>query len=171
MGMNQSVKYSIASTGRTAHLALIIIFPLIVSGCAMEFLNTKAAKELNPPPRQANLYAGWRVFQYKCASCHGMTAMGGERAPDLLPIIRVMNARQFSTSVLQRYDLGDGFPQGESNQSTLETRIDELLRSKDAPIVMPAWQGEPTVNAHILDLYAYLSARAEGKIGLERPPR
>ena len=27
---------------------------------------------------------------------------------------------------------------------------------------MPAWQGEPRVSAHIADLYAYLSARAEG---------
>ena len=27
---------------------------------------------------------------------------------------------------------------------------------------MPAWQGEPKVDAHIVDLYAYLAARAEG---------
>jgi hypothetical protein len=35
---------------------------------------------------------------------------------------------------------------------------------------MPTWQGEPAVNAHILDLYTYLSARAEGRIGNGRPP-
>ncbi len=34
---------------------------------------------------------------------------------------------------------------------------------------LPAWQDEPRVNAHILDLYAYLSARAEGRLSIGRP--
>ena len=36
---------------------------------------------------------------------------------------------------------------------------------------MPAWQGEPAVNAHILDLYSYLSARADGRLPTGRPPK
>jgi hypothetical protein len=35
---------------------------------------------------------------------------------------------------------------------------------------MPAWQGEPVVNAHVMDLYAYLSARSEGRLAAGRPP-
>jgi hypothetical protein len=33
----------------------------------------------------------------------------------------------------------------------------------------PALQGKPRVNAHIVDLYAYLAARAEGLQGPGRP--
>jgi hypothetical protein len=36
---------------------------------------------------------------------------------------------------------------------------------------MPAWDGNPMVSAHIVDLYAYLSARAEGTQGPGRPPQ
>mgnify|MGYP000249239897 CR=1 FL=1 len=45
----------------------------------------------------------------------------------------------------------------------------EIMRRSEAPIEMPLWQSEPAVNAHILDLYTYLAARSEGKIGVERP--
>jgi hypothetical protein len=34
---------------------------------------------------------------------------------------------------------------------------------------MPAWQDQPSVNAHILDLYTYLAGRADGSVGRERP--
>jgi hypothetical protein len=34
---------------------------------------------------------------------------------------------------------------------------------------MPAWQDEPPVKAHIMDLYAYLSARADGRQGTGQP--
>ena len=36
-------------------------------------------------------------------------------------------------------------------------------------LTMPAWQGEPVVTAHVMDLYAYLSARADGRQGPGRP--
>ena len=47
--------------------------------------------------------------------------------------------------------------------------IDEVVARKAGDIAMPAWQGEPRVNAHIMDLYAYLSARAQGTQGPGRP--
>jgi len=34
---------------------------------------------------------------------------------------------------------------------------------------MPAWDADPQVNLHVLDLYAYLSARADGKLGPGKP--
>ncbi len=145
---------------------LVILLTMLLAGCTMELLNARPAKEINPPPAQGNLYAGWRVFQGKCASCHGMTAMGSERAPDLLPIVRNMNARQFAEVVLQRYDLGNGIGSRSSARSTIDTRIEEILRLNEAPIEMPAMQGEPAVSAHILDLYAYVLARSEGTLGL-----
>jgi hypothetical protein len=44
-----------------------------------------------------------------------------------------------------------------------------VLQGRQGAVTMPAWQGEPSVNAHVLDLYAYLSARAEGRLGTGRP--
>ena len=43
------------------------------------------------------------------------------------------------------------------------------MRRQEGALIMPEWQGEPRVNAHIMDLYAYLSARAQGTQGPERP--
>lgn len=149
---------------------LLLIAPALVSGCKTEFVNTTLAQQGNPGfTSTGNRYAGWRVFQSQCASCHGISATGGEQAPDLLPIVRNLSARQFTALVLKRYDLSSGVMQGSENQSTLDTRIEEIMRRGDTPLEMPAWQSEPTVNAHILDLYAYLSARAEGSLGTERP--
>jgi len=154
---------------RTVWLLLLMAMQIGIAGCQTEFINAKAARELNPPPPEGNLYAGWRVFQDKCASCHGVAATGGERAPDLLPVVSDMSARRFAALVLQRYDLGNGLAEGSKNQSTVDTRIDDILRRGEPPIEMPGWQGEPAVNAHILDLHAYLTARANGKLGTERP--
>jgi hypothetical protein len=159
-------------TSRYLPFTLLLIFSALLVGCKMEFINARPARELKPPPLlEGDLYAGWRVFQSKCASCHGTAATGGNRAPDLLPLVREMSARHFAELVLKRYDLGNGLGKSTSNQSTVDTRIDDILRLKEPPIEMPAWQGEPAVNAHILDLYSYLIARADGRLATGRPPR
>jgi mono/diheme cytochrome c family protein len=152
--------------------ALLLVTAILLSGCTLEFANTRPAREISAPLRpKGDLYAGWRVFQDKCSSCHGMAATGGNRAPNLLPKIRETNPREFAAIVLKRYDLGSGAARGSQDPSTLEKSIDEIMRRSEAPVEMPAWQSEPAVNAHILDLYAYLSARSEGKLGAERPQR
>ena len=59
---------------------------LLLGGCALEVENTQAAHEvarLSKPP--GSVYTGWRVFQDRCASCHGPAATGTGNAPDLLP--------------------------------------------------------------------------------------
>ena len=159
---------------KTPHSFFALLLPalILLSGCTLEFANTRAAREISTPlPPKGDLYAGWRVFQDKCASCHGIAATGGNRAPDLLPKIKEMNLRQFAGIVLKRYDLGSGAARGSQDPSTLEKSIDEIMRRSEAPVEMPAWQSEPAVNAHILDLYAYLYARSEGKLGVERPQK
>ena len=147
-----------------------LLVPLMMMGCNVDFLNARPARELTPPAKVGNLYAGWRVYQGKCSSCHGVAATGGQQAPDLLPIVRSLNLQQFSAIVLKRYDLASGASRKLQDKTTVETRIDEIMRASEPPIEMPTWQGEPAVNAHILDLYTYLSARAEGRIGIGRPP-
>ena len=82
-----------------------------------------------------------------------------------------MSSRRFAKLVLKRYDLGYGLGTGSLNQSTIDTRIEDIVRLKEPPIEIPAWQGKPAVNAHILDLYTYLAARSDKRIGTERPSR
>jgi len=165
--------YLLAPTARKLPIILLAALQLLIVGCSMEFINARPTRALQPAPVAVNLYAGWRVFQAKCSQCHGTSAKGSEQAPNLLPIVRTMSARHFSEMVLKRYDLGNGLEnglsQGSEKKSTTESYIDDILNRKEPAITMPAWQGEPTVNAHILDLYAYLTARAEGKFSTERP--
>ncbi len=159
--------------GTRGILTLILMaVPVLLSGCKTTFINVEPLRELHPSAAPVgNMYAGWRVFQDKCSSCHGMAATGSERAPDLLLAVRDMAPRQFIALVLKRYDLGTGVIQGSQDQSTIDTRIDDIMRRGETPIEMPGWQSEPAVNAHILDLYAYLSARAEGQLSAGRPPQ
>jgi cytochrome c5 len=143
---------------------------LLLAGCAVEWQNRQAAQEvaaLSKPP--GSVYIGWRVFQDRCASCHGYAANGTANAPDLLPRVRDMGSRQFVSLVLQRYDWNLPAAQASSESATRNALIEVIMERKEAPLMMPEWQGEPRVSAHIVDLYAYLSARAGGTQGPDRP--
>ena len=143
---------------------------LLLTGCTVDWQNRHAAQEvaqLSAAP--GSVYLGWRVFQDKCAACHGAAATGTANAPDLLPRVRTMGERQFVSLVLQRYDLSQPATQARSGAAAGEAQVEVIMQRKDAPLAMPAWQSEPRVNAHILDLHAYLSARAQGRQGAERP--
>lgn len=142
----------------------------MLAGCAVEIENTKAARELEQRSRPpGSVYAGWRVFQDKCAVCHGSAATGSAQAPDLLARVRGMGPRQFVDLVLLRYEWTVPPTQAARSSPEREALIDDIVQRKKGAITMPAWQGEPRVNAHIVDLYAWLSARAEGTQGPGRP--
>lgn len=146
---------------------------LLLAGCAVETVewqNRQAAQEVArmiAPP--GSVYIGWRVFQDRCAACHGAAATGTANAPDLLPRVRDMGSRQFVSLVLRRYDLNLQTAKPGSGTAAGEAQIEVIMQRKEAPLTMPEWQDEPRVNAHIADLYAYLSARAEGTQGRGRP--
>jgi hypothetical protein len=142
---------------------------LLLAGCVVEVQNRQASQELErtaKPP--GSIYTGWRVFQDRCAACHGPAATGTAGGPDLLPKVHNMGVRQFVSLVLMRYDWN--LPVTPANSAAREDLIDEVVQRKNYMLTMPAWQEEPRVNAHIVDLYAYLSARAEGAQGPGRPP-
>jgi len=144
---------------------------LLLAGCAVEVQNRQAAQEvarLSKPP--GSVYIGWRVFQDKCAGCHGPAATGTAGGPDLLPRVREMGSRQFVSLVLKRYDWNLPAAQASSEGAAREALIEDILqRKEDYMLTMPAWEGEPRVSAHIVDLYAYLSARAQDTQGPGRP--
>lgn len=143
---------------------------LLLSGCVLELQNKQASQELarlSQPP--GSVYTGWRVFQDRCAGCHGPAASGTVAAPDLLPRIRDMGPRQFVSLVLTRYDWNLPVAKAGGDSAERADLIEQILQRKQGALTMPVWQGEPRVNAHIMDLYAYLSARAEGSQGPGRP--
>lgn len=150
--------------------AVAIAATLALTGCAVEMQNTQAAQELKhqaQPPGSA--YSGWRVFQDKCARCHGPAATGLANAPDLLPRVREMGPRQFVSLVLKRYDWGLSATQAAGAGTAWDATVDDTMLRKHGMLNMPAWGGEPEVTAHVTDLYAYLSARARGEQGSGRP--
>jgi hypothetical protein len=144
---------------------------LWLAGCAVQVENTKAAQELEQRSRPpGSVYAGWRVFQDKCASCHGSGAVGGVAGvPDLVARVRGLGPRQFVDLLLTRYEWTVPPSRPERSTPEREAFIDDVLRRRKGAITMPEWQGEPRVQAHVVDLYAYLSARAEGTQGPGRP--
>ena len=149
---------------RAAAVTGTVSAALLLGGCAVEFANSKPARAvarwLQPT---GSVYGGWRVYQSRCASCHGTAATGTAQGPDLMPLMRSMGPRRFVGLVLQRYDWTR--PAEQSRDSW----IDQAVQRREPPVSMPAWQEEPAVNAHIMDLYAYLSARADGRQGGDRP--
>ncbi|WP_296486841.1 hypothetical protein, partial [Rhodoferax sp.] len=56
-----------------------------------------------------------------------------------------------------------------SESAAREALIEDIVQRKGPLLTMPAWEGEPRVSAHIVDLFAYLSARANGTQGPGRP--
>jgi len=161
-----------AATRRSLLLGAAFVSALGLAGCAgVELQNTQAAQEIAQRAKPAgSVYTGWRVFQDRCASCHGPTAtglVGG--GPDLLPRVREMSSRRFVNLVLVRYDWAIPAARAGSESAAREALVDEVMQRKQGALTMPAWQGEPRVNAHIADLYAYLAARADGTQGPGRP--
>lgn len=156
--------------GRRLPLLVLLPAALALGGCAIEWQNRQAAQELAERARPpGSLYAGWRVFQERCASCHGTDASGTSRAPDLLPRVREMGSRRFVSLVLNRYDWPLPAGQARGDGPAREALITDIEQRRQGGMTMPAWQGEPVVQAHIVDLYAYLSARAQGTQGPGRP--
>ncbi|HSD60789.1 MAG TPA: c-type cytochrome [Burkholderiales bacterium] len=114
-------------------------------------------------------YAGWRIFQNNCAKCHGPSAAGTEQAPNLLPIVAEMSETRFAGVVLRRYKLVTTAGEAGGETGARDALLDDILSRKQGNIPMPAWDGDPNVKPHILDLYSYLRARADGAMDDSRP--
>lgn len=141
---------------------------LTLAGCAVDIANRHAGQEVDGRARApGSAYLGWRIYQQRCAVCHGDSAdiVGGTPgAPDLRERLRGLGPERFVDLVLRRYEgLAPGAPR--------ESLVDDLAAGRGPSVAMPAWQGEPLVQAHVIDLHAYLAARAEGRVGPGRPAR
>ena len=120
-------------------------------------------------------FLGWRLFHSACHGCHGIDAVGSKVAPNLTERVRMMTPREFTTKVLTSYRLVPPATEGreEDRARELEATVEDILRrergSGRSQVLMPAWASDDKVPTHVLDLYAYLSARADGKLGPGQP--
>lgn len=120
---------------------------------------------------EPSAYLGWRLFQVNCARCHGPDGTGTDNAPDLMPRVRAMSEARFVATVLQRYQWVVPQSEAAGEGAGRDALVQDVLRRRESPTDMPAWEGEPAVRAHIDDLYRYLDARSRGEIGLGHPGR
>jgi mono/diheme cytochrome c family protein len=119
-------------------------------------------------------YIGWRLFHTNCYGCHGVGAVGTDIAPNLVERVKTMTPRAFATKVLTSYRIAqpDKEAGAEDPAAARDAMIEEVLRKqRNAPvrIIMPAWETDTDIKPHVLDLYAYLLARADGKLGPGKP--
>jgi hypothetical protein len=163
---------SSAGWGRPAAVLLAAVL------CAM---NGTAATQVSSDPLpgeyrveggrvDAGTYSGWRIYHTSCHGCHGLAGQGTDIAPNLLSRIKNLTPRGFATKVLTSYRIVDN---GVDDPATArEALLEDILkreRRSRGQVVMPAWDSDDQVPPHVLDLYAYLNARADGVLGPGRP--
>jgi cytochrome c5 len=119
-------------------------------------------------------YSGWRLYHTACYGCHGVGGGGTDIAPNLVERIQTLAPRGFATRVLTSYRITPYTPDGsaEERQAEREAQLEEVLRrerSSRGQALMPAWDADDKVAPHVLDLYAYLTARAYAGLGPGKP--
>jgi mono/diheme cytochrome c family protein len=115
---------------------------LMLAVVAVGVWNRSAAAQQQQAGRASKVeYEGWRQYMITCARCHGDDAVGGVMAPDL------------RASVAKGMD-----------QATFETVVSAGRPEKG----MPGFKG--TLSKEQIDaIYAYVSARAKGRLPAGRP--
>ena len=96
-----------------------------------------------------HVYNGYRRYGDSCMRCHGPDGAGSSYAPDLTDSLKHMSQDKFSDTVIN----------GRQNVSASNDRV------------MPSFGTVPDVVNYLDDIYAYLKARSDGKVGRGRPER
>lgn len=121
-------------------------------------------------------YAGWRMFQSNCQTCHGVGAVGTAKASNLVERMKNYTPRGFAGEVLTSYRIESLIPDNGASDSDADrqARLEDVMQrertARGLPL-MPGWEKDDAVPPHVLDLYAYLSARADGGLGPGKPGR
>jgi mono/diheme cytochrome c family protein len=123
----------------------------------------------------AGTYAGWKLFHTACYVCHGVGGTGTDVAPNLVERVGNYTPRGFAAKVLSSYRIvpmpdGAAADREAEREALLELLMKRERQSQGQPL-MPAWDVDDEVAPHVLDLYAYLNARAAGVLGPGKPKR
>jgi hypothetical protein len=118
-------------------------------------------------------YNGWRAYHSACHTCHGPDGVGTSVAPSLVERLKDLSAKQFAIKVITSYRIVFGAQEIEGDDQTAvrERFAEEAMRRERGDLVMPAWEHNAAVKPHVMDLYAYLRARADGALGPGKPIR
>ncbi|MFN0317159.1 MAG: hypothetical protein ACKVQA_19235 [Burkholderiales bacterium] len=145
------------------------------------FAGISCAAEREPPPGTYQVvdgrvdqgtYEGWLTYHTACHICHGPDAIGSDIAPNLRYSLKAMTQSEFANKVLTRYRIFIGPTDSMSSEAWRQSVLDEVIRQRRGQrgtVAMPAWQSNPGIKPHVLDLFAYLKARSDEAIGPGRP--
>jgi len=119
-------------------------------------------------------YAGWRLYNAHCQRCHGADGLGTGTAPNLVERIGNYTPRGFATKVITSYRIvpmspDSGPPEDPGERDALLELVMKRERQERGQPLMPAWDGDAQVVPHVLDIYAYLNARAYGDLPPGKP--
>lgn len=117
---------------------------------------------------------GWQVYHRTCYVCHGVDANGTDVAPSLVERVKNMSAVEFANLVLNRYRIVVPMDEASADDTTArrEAMIAEMQRherGESGELIMPAWEASFRVRPHLMDLFGYLQARADGVLGTGEP--
>lgn len=153
-------------------LALLSTFMLIEAGEESSQTAISPYQVVDGKVDQAT-FIGWRVFHSACHGCHGEDATGTSVAPNLVERITDMKAEDFVATVLERYRITMSSGEMKSDNSTAlrQAYVDLILKHERGELIMPTWRKDPNVKPHVMDIYGYLRARADGVLSTGRPER
>jgi len=121
-------------------------------------------------------YRGWLAYHSACHTCHGVDGIGTAVAPSLVDRVKDLRPTQFAAKVITSYRIviQSGELSGDDNTAIRQRFAEEVMREERAAqgeLLMPAWEQDEKIRPRVLDLYAYLRARAAGALGPGRPQR
>ncbi len=94
-------------------------------------------------------YNGYRRYTESCLRCHGPDGAGSSYAPDLTNSLKTLSYDQFAETIIN----------GRKNVTVASTNV------------MPAFGTVEDVALYLDDIYGYLKARSDAKLGRGRPRR
>lgn len=94
-------------------------------------------------------YNGYRRYHAFCHQCHGPDGLGSSYAPNLVDSLKVLRRDEFNEVVVN----------GRQNLAAGQEKV------------MPSFGHVEDVMLYLDDIYSYLKARSDGKLGRGRPQR